>query len=328
MQPGGLEDLPLLPEVTFRMGRGEEDAASYVALLEACQHVDAIDPFSTLEHLPTVEEMAAYFARLDPQNMLVALVQERMVGCVRTTWWEEEDGTWLFLHLGRVLPQWRGHGLGTAFVSWAENRLRTVASAYPTNGKGTFGANASSTETSATQLLLNEGYTVYYTSAQMEFTSFSSVQRSQLPEGFELRPVAPEQYRAIWEATTRYWAGLSKATNVPTEEDYQEFLDLITPDPALLMVIWHEEQPVAIVQGHMAQDTGMVDDVVVSPLYKRRGLAHTLMAETLKVMRERGAKRIRLHTDASNRHGARSLYEKLGFHVVKLFPRYRKPMGM
>jgi mycothiol synthase len=328
MQPLSLEHLPCLPEVSYRLGRGEEDASDYVALVEACRDIDAIDPYSTLEQVPTVEEMITRFASLDPQNMLVALHHEQMIGCVRTTWWEEEDGTWLFLHLGRILPQWRGHGLGTAFVRWAEQRLRTLARMYPTNGKGTFGANASSTETSATELLLNEGYTVYYTSAQMEFTAFSHVQKPQLPEGFELRAAQPEHYRTIWEAGRRHWAGLTKATNVPDEEDYQEFLSLIAPDPALLMVLWHDEQPVAIVQSRMAQDSGIIDDVVVSPAYKRRGLAQALMTESILAMGERGAKRIRLHTDASNRHGARSLYEKLGFHVIKLFPRYRKPMGI
>lgn len=328
MQPFNLEHLPRLPEVSYRQSYGEKDAALYVALMEACQHVDAIDPYSTLESLPTVEETAEDFASLDPQDILVTLVHEQMIGCVITTWWEEEDGTWLFLHLGRIVPQWRGHGLGTAFVHWAEQHLRAKAQKLPTNGKGTFGANASSTETSATALLLNEGYTVYYTSAQMEFTDFNHVQKAQVPDGFEMRTAKSEDFRTIWEAGRRYWSGLTKATNIPTEEDYQEFLSLITPDADLLKVIWHDEQPVAIVQGHMAQDSGIIDDVIVSPAYKRRGLAHALTIESIIAMRARGANRIRLHTDASNRHGARSLYEKLGFHVIKLFPRYRKPMGI
>ncbi len=45
-------------------------------------------------------------------------------------------------------------------------------------------------------------------------------------------------------------------------------------------------------------------------------------------MHEKDVKRIRLHTDASDRHDARSLYEKLGFRVVKTYARYRKPMGI
>ena len=328
MQQMHSENMPLLPGVTFRQVHGREDAVSNIAVVEACWDVDGIDPYSTMDTVPTVEEMAEYLASLDPRNMLVASVQEQMIGFVRVSWWEEEDGTWLFLHVGRVLPEWRGRGLGTSFVYWAERRLRVIATNYPTNGKGTFGANASNTEVSATELLLNEGYTVHFTGAQMEFTDFISIQSPQLPEGFELRPVLPEQYRAIWQAGRQHWAGLTKVTNIPTEEDYQEFLSLITPDPTLLMVAWRNGQPVAIVQGHIMQDTGIIDDVIVSPAYKRRGLAQALMRYDMLAMREKGVKRIRLHTDASDRHGAKSLYEKLGFRVVKTYPRYRKPMGI
>ncbi len=321
------EYIPTLLGVTFRTGRGAEDAIPYVAVMEACRHVDQIDPFSTLESIPTVEEMAEYLARLDPQNTLIATVHEHMIAFVRVGWWEEEDGTWLYLHVGRVLPEWRGRGLGTALVHWAEHRLRTLATGHPTHGKGTFGANASSTEISATELLLNEGYTVYYTSAQMECTDFVHLQKPRLPEGFALRPAIPEQYRLIWEAARRHWAGFTKANSVPTEEDYQEFLSLITPDPELLKVLWYNEQPIAIVQGSISHDTGIIDDVIVSSAYKRRGLAEALLRYDMITMRERGTQRIRLHTDATNRHGARSLYEKLGFRVIKTFPRYRKPIG-
>ena len=93
------------------------------------------------------------------------------------------------------------------------------------------------------------------------------------------------------------------------------------------MAVWHDEQPVAMAQGRLAHETGIGDDLVVSPAYKRRGLARALMREQIRAMSARGAHRIRLHTDASDRHGARSLYEQLDFQVVKLFPRYRKPMG-
>jgi len=322
--------LPALSGITFRLGQGAEDAAPYVAVMKACQDIDHIDPFSTLESIPGVEEMMEYLARLESENMLVAMVEEQMLGFVRLVWWEEEDGTWLYLHQGHVVPQWRGHGIGTTFVQWAEQRLRVLATGHPTNGKGTFGANASSTETSATELLLNEGYTVYYTSAQMECTDAAYLQAPGLPDGFALRPAIPEQYRTIWEAARRHWAGFTKVTSVPTEEDYQEFLSLVTPAPDLLKVAWHNAQPVAVVQGSIAQstNTGIIDDVIVAAAYKRQGLAQALMIDCMIAMRERSVQRIRLHTNASNRNGARTLYEKLGFHVIKTFPRYRKPMGI
>ncbi len=33
-------------------------------------------------------------------------------------------------------------------------------------------------------------------------------------------------------------------------------------------------------------------------------------------------------TDAENKRGAKTLSEKLGLRTVKLFPRYRKPLGV
>jgi hypothetical protein len=72
MQSNDVEWLPHIPDVTFRPGRGEEDAPGYVTLIHACQSIDGIDAFSTLEGLPTVEETTTDFAGFDPQQMLVA----------------------------------------------------------------------------------------------------------------------------------------------------------------------------------------------------------------------------------------------------------------
>ncbi len=148
--------LPSLPEITFRHLYGPEDAPASVTLIEACREIDAIDLLSTLEEIPTVEEMRADFADRDPQNVLFALHGDEMIASIRLSWWTEADGTWLYLHLGRVVPQWRGRGLGTALLHWAEERIRALANEHPTNGKGVFGANASSTEKTATELLGGE----------------------------------------------------------------------------------------------------------------------------------------------------------------------------
>lgn len=51
---------------------------------EGLPGIDALDPFSSLERVPSVEEMAAYFASLDLQNMLVALARSQVL--IRETW--------------------------------------------------------------------------------------------------------------------------------------------------------------------------------------------------------------------------------------------------
>jgi ribosomal protein S18 acetylase RimI-like enzyme len=329
MTPPPLPSLPSLPEITFRHLSGPDDAPAYVRLVEACREIDAIDPLSTLEEIPTVEEMRAAFADRDPQNVLFALHGDEMIAALRLSWWTENDGTWLYLHLGRVVPEWRGHGLGSALLRWAEEYIRTLASEHSNQGNAIFGANASSTETSATELLLNEGYQRVYTAAQMDFTDFGRLTDPHLPAHIERRAVRPDQLRVIWESIARFWAGTAWGSSVPSEEEYQEFLHQPDLDLALWQVAWDREQPVGMVLGRISNNSkgcGYIDEVSVDGAYRRHGIAQALMLYALAGLRERGVQRVRLHTDANNRHGARSLYEKIGFSVVKEFPRYRKPL--
>jgi ribosomal protein S18 acetylase RimI-like enzyme len=326
MSPISLPDTPSLPEITFRHLSGPDDAAAYVRLIEACREIDAIDPLSTLEEIPTMEEMRTSFTDRDPQTVVFALDGDEMIAALRLSWWTEADGTWLYLHLGRVAPDWRGRGLGTALLRWAEDRIRTLAAEHPTNGKGVFGANASSTEKTATELLLNEGYECVHINAQMDFMDFGRLTEPSLPARIERRAVQPDQVRVIWEAIARFWAGTAWGTAVPSEEEYQEFLHQPDVDLALWEVAWDQDEPVGMVLGRISKGCGYIDEVSVDGAYRRQGIAQALMLYALADLHEHGVQRVRLHTDANNRHGARSLYEKIGFSVVKEFPRYRKPL--
>jgi ribosomal protein S18 acetylase RimI-like enzyme len=326
MSPIPLPNVPSLPEITFRYLSGPDDAPAYVGLIEACREIDAIDPLSTLEEIPTVEDMRAAFADRDPQTVLFALHGDEMIAALRLTWWTEADGAWLYLHLGRVAPDWRGRGLGTALLHWAEDRIRTLAAEHPTNGKGVFGANASSTEKTATELLLNEGYQRVHVNALMDFTDFGTLTEPSLSSNIERRAVQPEHLRVVWESIARFWAGTAWGTAVPSEDEYQEFLHQPDLDLALWQVAWDREQPVGMVLGRVSKGCGYIDEVSVDGAYRRQGIAEALMLYALADLREHGVQRVRLHTDANNRHGARSLYEKIGFSVVKEFPRYRKPL--
>jgi ribosomal protein S18 acetylase RimI-like enzyme len=326
MEPIALPDLPSSPEITFRHLAGPDDAVAYVRLVEACCEIDAIDPLSTQEEIPTVEEMRASFTDRDPQKVLFALDGDEIIAALRLTWWTEADGAWLYLHLGRVAPNWRGHGLGTTLVHWAEDRIRALFAEHPTNAKAFFGANASSTEKTATELLLNEGYQRVYTSAQMEFTDFGSVTEPSLPAKIERRAVQPDHLRVVWEAIAHFWAGTLWGAPVPSEEEYQEFLQQPDRDLALWQVAWDQDKPVGMVLGRISKGCGYIDEVSVDGAYRRRGIAQALMLHALADLHARGVQRVRLHTDANNRHGARSLYEKIGFSVIKEFPRYRKPL--
>lgn len=54
----------------------------------------------------------------DTSDMLMATIDNQVIGSVHVFWrWEEEKNTFVFLHLGRVLPQWRRKGPGRALLA-------------------------------------------------------------------------------------------------------------------------------------------------------------------------------------------------------------------
>ncbi|CAM5625563.1 hypothetical protein SBADM41S_01791 [Streptomyces badius] len=71
---------------------------------------------------------------------------------------EERDDTWLYLHRGYLLPEHRSQGIGSAMLSWAEERIRQLVKQHGTARTAVIGANAMASEQDATALLLAAGY--------------------------------------------------------------------------------------------------------------------------------------------------------------------------
>jgi ribosomal protein S18 acetylase RimI-like enzyme len=59
--------------------------------------------------------------------------------------------------------------------------------------------------------------------------------------------------------------------------------------------------------------------------YRRRGLARALVARSLRVLRDRGARSAYLGVDLQNPNQALTLYESCGFRVVNSSLTYRRP---
>src|SRR5690606_19299756 len=110
-----LPDSPDIPDLTFRYFRDEKDFESLVAVIEACQQHDHVDPLSSEAGLPSVEELSASFSSADnidlSKDMLLVNRGEQVIGFQWVRWWEQADGTRIYYHRGRVIPEWREHGI-------------------------------------------------------------------------------------------------------------------------------------------------------------------------------------------------------------------------
>ncbi len=328
-----LPDAPAIAGLEFRHIRGAEDAEALYAIHLERMDRDQVDPLSGFEDAPPLEalcEMLTEAINEGQQNFwLVAQVAQRVIGYTQIEGWAEDDGTWVYLILGWVTPAWRGQGIGTAMLHWAEAFIRQRAATEHPGAKIELAANASSTERDTTALLLHEGYVAGYNVLEMGLDTDIPLQELPLPAGIEIHPALPEHYLAIAESVQMAYEQEYEEGKYQEAFDPAEFAEnLCAPkyDPTLWQIAWDGAQIVGQVLTVVGEKTAEVFEVSVHPAWRRRGLARSLLSRALCALRARNINVIRLHTVAEFRTRASDLYRSVGFRILKEFPRYRKAL--
>jgi mycothiol synthase len=328
-----LPDAPAVPGLVFRPTRGPEDAAALRAVHEGRRERDGVDPYSLLEGIPTPEYVRTVLANTveagQQDRWLVAQVDAQVVGYCRITSWYEMDGTWVYLSLGWVLPAWRGRGIGTAMLHWAEDRIRHLAAVEHPGERAEFAGNASATEHDSAALLRHEGYFEAYTVLEMGLDPAVPLSPPALPAGLALRPVRPEHIPLIAASVCEAYAYEFEGNRFNQGDDPVDYTrELSGPrhDPALWQVAWDGDQVAGQVLVRVEDGQAEVFEVSVRPAWRRLGLGRALMLHALHALRARGVEAIRLYTNDNFRTRAQDLYRSVGFRVLKKFPRYRKAL--
>ncbi len=329
-----LANAPAIAGLSFRPILGEPDADALYAVQVGRMAQDKIDPLCASEGFPTRDslhaELAQAIAESRQDQWLVAQIDERVVGYSQIECWPEGDGTWVYLALGWVSPEWRGKGIGTAMLEWIEDRIRRLAAAEHPTEKCEFAANASSTEKEATALLLYKAYHAGYTVLEMGLDPSTPVPEHPLPAGIEVRPVSPDQYILIAASIHASYHQEYDGGRFEENWDAAKYVAKLSHpkhDPTLWQVAWDGNLVAGQVLSVIEHGKAEVFEVSVRPAWRRRGLARALLSRALQTLRERGMDVIRLRTVAEFRTRARDLYSSVGFRVLKEFPRYRKPFN-
>jgi ribosomal protein S18 acetylase RimI-like enzyme len=309
------------------------DAAALAAVHAGRAERDAVDPLSTLEQLPSAAQLAERLAKAEAQGeldrWLTAQAGGRVVGYSQLEDWRENDGTWVYLILGWVLPEWRGRGIGSEMLRRMEARGRAWAAAQHPGERAEFAANASSTESEAAALLLENGYWVAYTVLEMGLDPEAEIAASPLAEGLQIRPAEAAHLRRIATCVGACYQDEFDGGRFSDEYNADWYAGRLAgpgQDPSLWQVAWAGEEVVGQVLSIIERGRAEVFEVSVLPAWRRRGVARALLTRGLLALRQRGVEAIRLHTVAEFKTRARDLYQSLGFGVLKEFPRYRKEM--
>ena len=260
--------------------------------------------------------------RLDDPLTQVALVGGQVVGFGRIEWWEESDGTRLYLLSGAVDPARRRRGLGRRLLAAQEVRAAAHWNAQPGPGHPMLGANADESRPDRLALITEAGYRVRFTLVDLERSTAGAEDRP-LPDGLELRPVEedhhPQIHAAILTCFARHGLGFTKQSYADYREDVR--------DTDLWLVAWDAEGIAALVLNERRKD-GSADTpwVAVLPRRRRQGLAQILLHRSLRLLAAQGIERATIRTTRENPDRTVELYEKCGYRVTGLLPRYAKPL--
>ncbi|MBA3851570.1 MAG: GNAT family N-acetyltransferase [Chloroflexi bacterium] len=314
--------------MSFRHFRRPDDYAPLAALIGATNKAEGIPYVPNPDGLRNEYENLADF---DPgRDLLLAEVDGRIIGFGQASR-QVRDGIAVYWSFGTVLQEYRRRGLGRAILRANEARDREVALRFEDAGGRVFASWVDDNERGARELLASEGYEPARYGYVMRRAGLDDVPDVPMPDGLELRPVAPDQHRAIFEADEEafrdHW-GHREAT----EQDFVALYAEPESDTSLWRVAWDGDQVAGAVMSYIWRSEneelglrrGWLERISVRRPWRRRGLARALIASALVGLREEGMEDAMLGVDTENLTGALGLYESMGFAVSDRQTHYRK----
>lgn len=331
LEKTGTIHFPWAPEIQglrFRGFIGDSDYAKMAAVINGSKYEDKI------ERADSAEDIAHTYRHLvncDPyQDMLFAELDGNVIGYSRVTWKEELDATRLYVHFGFLLPEFRRRGIGRAMLRYNQLRLREIAAEHPNHHPRYFESFAGESEISASALLINEGYSAIRHNFEMVRPDLENIPDAPMPPGLEVRTVQMDQLQAIRDASVEafrdHWG-----FNQEEEPTVEQMVGDRNFDPSLWRVAWDGDQVAGMVLSFIDHKQnaeynrlrGWTESISVRRTWRKRGLARSLIAQSLWAVKERGMTEAALGVDTENLTGALRLYEGMGFRPVKRFSIYR-----
>jgi ribosomal protein S18 acetylase RimI-like enzyme len=325
-----------MSSITNRSFQGETDFPHIHRIITACAQADR------LEWFPSLEDITNNYRHLhnsDPQqDMRFVEVDGQTMAYARVGWEITGAGEWQGEIIGYVHPEARRRGIGRELQAFGETRLSAIKAGLIQSGRlppeapGFIQAFTRETETAKIALLERSGFRVVRYAFEMVRPDLENIPDLPLPPGVEVRPVSPEHYRTIFDASNEafrdHWGYVPEP-----EENYQRMISDPNFDPSLWRVAWEGDQVAGMVlsfinkteNAELSRKRGYTENICVRRPWRKKGLAKALIALSLQAIKERGMDHAALGVDAENISGATHLYELMGYQVTKRSAIYRKP---
>ncbi len=329
------------PESTAVEGltlRAFDTATDYEPVAALISATNAHDDLDWVMTVPSLCNEVAPGGMFDPvRDARVALVGDERVGFIRVS--SRVRGADKVIHRmdAWTAPAWRRRGIGSALVSWADARSAALRAAGEVGDPGAIHEMSAATDESnagASAFAEAIGYRAIRYSFEMRRRLDEPIPDAPLPAGLELRPVVEADHRRIFDANSEAFLDHWEAA-VRTDDDFRHWFEDPDTDTSLWAVAWDGDEVAGMSintiyaeeNERLGISVGWLEQVSVRRPWRRRGLGAAVIAESLRILRDRGIGEASLGVDAENPTGALALYERLGFTRHRSFRIYRKRLA-
>lgn len=253
-----------------------------------------------------------------------------MVGCIEV--WAVSDTPVHPSIRGRVHPDHKGKGIGTALLTWAEARARQVFDRVPAEARVAMRASVLDTHQPSNDLLSGFGMDLIRHSFQMRIMLNGKSAEPVWPEGITLKTFQNEDaeavYRADAEAFQDHFGYIPEEFETGLERFKHWFLKDQEFDPNLwfLAMDGDEIAGICLCRKRIGEDEsiGWVSDLAVRRPWRKRGLGLALLRHSFNTFWQRGKRGVGLGVDGENLTGALRLYQKAGMTIYRQNNLYEK----
>jgi len=325
----GLPEAPPLDGLRARFVVDDADFEPLSALVRECHAHDGTPWLPTSDNL----RLAMHREGIDPARDVVLVEANGRLIAITSVQRQVRDDTPTYDLWGKVAPAMRRRGIGRWLLDWSLRRAAERAGIEDPDGDVAILADADEPDIGARTLYERAGFAPVRQFFLMRHTDLDHVPAVPMPDGLEIRPVQPEQHRAIFgaenEAFRDHWGHHEMG-----EEAFRQTFAQDETNTALWVVAWDGDQVAGVVETWIWPDEnrrlgvrrGWLERISVRRAWRRRGLGRALTADAMLKLRAVGMQEAMLGVDAANPNGALGLYEGLGFVVARRSSAYRRPL--
>jgi mycothiol synthase len=307
-----------------------DQVAQWAALLAAAARTDGDDEIFDKEDL--IAEFTNPLLDLE-RGSLAVYDGEVMAGCGVVVTRDEADPAHDMRLEGTVHPGFRGRGIGSRLLEWAEQAAISLhEERYPGRAMTLSGSCLARTE-DANDLFVTHGYEPARWFHLMTRELAPGVVAPPVPDGIEILGFSAERSAHALlvrnEAFADHWG-----STVTSPESWEHLVGLRVFRPEYSFVAYEAGQPIGMIIGqeYEAYNASIGHRDFYIPLVatrraaRKRGIASALIMTALAAAKADGFESAALNVDSQSPSGAVGLYERLGFRVKDTYVTYRKAL--